>query len=82
LLDASRTSINVSEEDNTQLTLQLVKDLATTRLQKIARITPVDEHRESKAQENIKKAKQSVVLPYHLESFTSRTAALKWLVRD
>lgn len=82
LLDASKTSVNVSEEENTQLTLQLAKDLATTRLQKLARITPSNQYREIKAQENINQAKQSGAMPYLLESFTNRAIAIEWLVRD
>ncbi|MFD3001963.1 hypothetical protein ACFS7Z_16440 [Pontibacter toksunensis] len=79
LLDASRTIIDVSEEENRQLTLQLAADLMHTRLQKVARIQPLNYVRETRAQENINRIRQEGMLPYQLETFTSKAAAMDWL---
>lgn len=80
LLDASRTIIEISEEENKQVTMQLAADLMRTRLQKVARIQPVNMMQETRAQENISRIRQVGLLPYQLETFTSRTAAMAWLV--
>ena len=80
LLDASKTVITISEEENRELTLRLAADLAKTRLQKVARIQPVDSLREVRAQQNIERAREAGLLPYELKTFGSKEDALAWLV--
>lgn len=79
LLDASKTNIHVSEEESREVTMQLAADLLKTRLQKVARIQPVDPIRESNAQSNIRHMAQNNLLPYQLQTFTSKAAAMDWL---
>lgn len=79
LLDASRTHIDVTEEESRALTMQLAADLMKTRLQKLARIQPIDPTRETNAQENIRRIMQNGLLPYQLQTFTSKAQALTWL---
>jgi hypothetical protein len=79
LLDASNTALEVSEEDNRQITLELAGMLAKTRLLKVARVQPFDKEDEARAQKNIEAARQSGLLPYEVGSFTNRTDALNWL---
>ncbi len=81
LLDASKTVIEISEEENKQVTLHLAEALVTTRLQKLARIHPIDLNREIRAQENIQNLKASGLLTYQLQTFTSKDQALTWLQR-
>lgn len=80
LLDASKTSIEASKEENTAVTMQLAADLYKTRLQKVARIQPTNVQRETIAQENINQIKQSGLLPYQLRTFTNKPDAIAWLV--
>ena len=80
LLDASKTTIEVSPEENTAVTLQLAADLVNTRLQKVARIQPADNQRETMAQNNINQVKLSGLLPYQLQTFTNKSDAMAWLV--
>ena len=82
LLDASKTIIEVSEEQNKQLTLQLASDLQKTRIQKVARIQPLDQTRELTAQENIKRIQQAGLLSYQIQTFISKDEALAWLKKN
>ena len=79
LLDASSTHIDISDEENRDLSMQLAAELARTRLQRVARIQPIDPKKELKAQENIKQIEKVLPLPYQLRTFTERAAALEWL---
>ncbi|MBC5994534.1 hypothetical protein [Pontibacter cellulosilyticus] len=79
LLDASSTHIDISDEENRDLSIQLAGELARTRLQKVARIQPLDPKKEQRAQENIKQIEKNLPLPYQLRSFSERTVALEWL---
>ena len=80
LLDASRTIVSVSEEENREVTLQLASELAKTRLEMIARVQPVDPAHETRAQANIDRVKQAGLLPYQLQTFNTREAAMQWLL--
>jgi hypothetical protein len=79
LIDASKTVIEISEEENKQLTIHLGAALVSTRLQKLARIQPIDLNQELRAQENIQTLKSSGLLPYQLQTFTDKNEALSWL---
>ena len=80
LLDASKTTIEVSQEESSAITRQLAVDLVNTRLQKVARIQPVDNNRERTAQENINQIGQAGLLPYQLQTFTHKSDAMAWLM--
>lgn len=79
LLDASRTNISVSVEESRAVTMQLAADLMKTRLQKVARVQPIDQIRENNAQENIRKIIESGLLPYQLQTFANKAEAMDWL---
>lgn len=79
LLDGSKTAIEVSDDENRELTMQFAADLVKTRLEKVARIQPIDKTREMKAQENINEIKQAGLLPYQVKTFTNRAEAKAWL---
>jgi hypothetical protein len=80
LLDASRTVVSVSEEENREVTIKLASELAKTRLEKVARVQPVDPMHETRAQANINRIKQAGLLPYQLQTFSTREEAIKWLL--
>lgn len=80
LLDASKTTIEVSKEENHAVAMQLATDLVNTRLQKLARIQPINDKREINAQENIRQIKQAGLLPYQLKTFTNKPDAIAWLM--
>ena len=80
LIDASKTVITISEEEDEALIRQLAAELAKTRLQKVARIQPLDPLREKQAQKNIERAKEEGLLPYRVKSFAEKTEAIDWLL--
>lgn len=80
LLDASVTSVHITDEENSELNLNLARELSKTRLQKVARIHPLSPLRESIAQKNIEKIFHSGMVPYELKTFSHRTEALSWLL--
>jgi hypothetical protein len=79
LLDASQTSMDVTDDENRNLTLELAAELSKTRLLKVARVHPIEYTKESRAQRNIDVARQSGLMPYELESFSDRIEAIAWL---
>ena len=81
LLDASHTVIELSDEENRELTIQLAAELSKTRLQKVARIQPADPNKEARAQENIKQIEKSSLLPFEIRTFSGRKEAIDWLIK-
>lgn len=79
LMDASSTIIELNDEDNRNLSLHLAAELAKTRLQKVARIHPIDPSKEVRAQENIRQIEKEGLMPFELRTFNDRTAAIHWL---
>jgi hypothetical protein len=79
LLDASHTAIEVSNEENRELTMELASMLANTRLLKVARVQPFDAKKEMRAQENIEAARRAGLLPYEVSTFSNRMEAIHWL---
>lgn len=79
LLDASHTSVEVDDEENRMMSMNLAAQLAKTRLVKLARIQPMAQDRELKAQQNIEDLQRSGLIPYALRTFTSHAEALAWL---
>lgn len=80
LLDASVTSIHISDEENSELNINLAAELSKTRLQKVARIHPLSPTRETIAQNNIDMMLRSGLISYQLRTFSNRSQALIWLM--
>ena len=80
LLDSSRTSILVSTERSTEISMHLAAGLAKTRLSKLARVQSLSNAVETTAQNNISKISTSLNLPFKLQTFTCKGDALEWLV--
>ncbi|MER2999171.1 hypothetical protein [Pontibacter populi] len=82
LLDTSSSQLDMHQEDyNTILTL-LSNDLAVTGLQKLVRLISPDEKRESFVRQFLKEIDVLQSLPYAVENFTSREAAVTWLKKN
>ena len=79
LIDVSQTVVDVSDDENREISVQLAAELQHTRLQKMARVQPKDNALEAKAQENIKLIKAQGLLPYQIKTFTDKAVALIWL---
>lgn len=79
LIDVSKTIVDVSDDENRELSVLLAAELKRTRLMKMARVYTLDNIREEKAQSNIKLIKQLGLLPYKVRSFMEKESALKWL---
>jgi small-conductance mechanosensitive channel len=79
LLDSSKTRISVSEEESREISTYLARGLATTRIQKVARLQSPSQSVEKLAQSNIKNLEQSKVMPFQLTNFSDKTEAIVWL---
>ena len=79
LVDGSKASITIPDEDHTNLDLKLAMDFTSTRIQKIARIESSDLKRESKAEKNRHKIQENLSVPFLMQNFPDRTSALAWL---
>jgi hypothetical protein len=79
LLDASATQVSVSEEENKGLSMRLATALLKTRIEKLARVQPVDLERENVAQANIAKMREAGIITYQLQTFNSKDEAIAWL---
>lgn len=79
MLDSSRTAIAVSDEESREVATYLAKGIATTRVQKVARLQSPTQEVETVAQNNIKSLEQTQLLPFQLQNFSDRTDAITWL---
>ncbi|WP_210465449.1 hypothetical protein [Rufibacter roseolus] len=79
LVDGSKASISISDEENTSLMLKIAQEFNATRLRKVARIASTDFRRESVADENLHKIQRSLDLHYEMQNFTDRAQAMTWL---
>ncbi|WP_169788140.1 hypothetical protein [Rufibacter tibetensis] len=79
LVDGTKASITIPDQDHTELDLKLAKDFTSTRLQKIARIESTDFKREFKAEKNRHTIHQNLNIPFLMQNFPDRTSALNWL---
>jgi hypothetical protein len=79
LLDSSKTTSTVSSEESREIAIYLAAGLMNTRVQKVARLQSSSSAIETTAQGNIKHIKESQQLPYQLQNFTSKAAAIEWL---
>ncbi len=80
LLDSSKSVIEVEDEAYKAITAKFTKDLMSTRLKKIARVGTLDIKREEKSAKLSMELKQEFSLPIIFENFTSKAAAMEWLV--
>ena len=80
LLDSSRTSILVSAERSTEVSMHLAAGLASTRLLKLARVQSLNSTVETTAQNNISHISASLNLPFKLQNFSCKAEGLAWLV--
>ncbi|MBC3538708.1 hypothetical protein ACFSC6_19875 [Rufibacter sediminis] len=79
LVDCSKATVSIPDDENTSLMLKLAQDLNTTRLQKIARIASSDAVDETRAEESLMKIQQNPAIHFQLQNFSDRTSAMEWL---
>ncbi|KAA3439772.1 hypothetical protein [Rufibacter hautae] len=75
LFDARETRVDVQEEVFAPVITQFVLDLATTRVQKVARVSSTSVFREHV----VSKVFNNNVLPIQFESFSEIEPAIEWL---
>lgn len=79
ILDFTKTSINISQEDYKVVMNQFSRDLTATRLQKLARIATRDAAREKRVENLVMEVEEKKKPGIEFRSFTSRAAATDWL---
>ena len=79
ILDFTKTSINISQEDYRVVMNQFARDLMTTRLQKLARIATMDAERENRVESYARQVKEETKSAIAFLNFPSRAAATDWL---
>ncbi|MER2999217.1 hypothetical protein [Pontibacter populi] len=79
ILDTSSSQLDMHQEDYNTILALLSTDLAVTGLQKLARLVSPDEKREGIVRQFLKELDAHQSLPYVVESFTSKEAAVTWL---
>ena len=79
LLDSTKTIISVSEEESREVATYLAGGLMKTRVQKVARLQSASAAVEATAQGNIKHIREAQALPFLLQNFTVKAAAVAWL---
>ena len=81
LLDSTASVSSVSDAENWEVARCLVGGLATTRIQKMARVQSVSATAtRSRAPIFIRQLKEMQQLPFQMQSFNSRAEALGWLL--
>jgi len=79
LLDSTKTTSSVTEEQSRDIATYLATGIAKTRVEQVARLqSPVPET-EERAQKNIQKLHQTMEMPFQLLNFTDKILALNWL---
>ncbi|MDX5347653.1 MAG: hypothetical protein LPJ89_11610 [Hymenobacteraceae bacterium] len=79
LLDSTNTKVLIDAAESSEIALYLAAGLANTRLQKVARLQSSSSDIEKNAGNNIRKAQETISLPFELKNFTSKAEALQWL---
>lgn len=79
LLDSSKTTISVSNEESREIAVYLATGLMKTRVQKLARVQSPSSAVEQIAQGNIGHIRESQLLPFQLQNFTIKAVAVEWL---
>lgn len=79
LFDSSKTVIQVSEHEYSEVMDELLLLLAETRLQKVARIALSDKARERIEHYKVVEQEKLLKLPFSIETFKNRSDAKAWL---
>ncbi len=81
-IDGSKTSISpdLDQEEYKRIVMEFAQALATTRLQKSARLVTSDEAREVRSQELSAEVKEKVQLNIQNQNFTTEEEAMSWLL--
>ncbi|RNI24084.1 hypothetical protein [Rufibacter latericius] len=79
LLDSSRTTVSVSEQESLQIGMYLAEGLMKTRLVKLARLQSPSPAVEENAEKDIREIEQAGMLTFELQNFTKKVEALEWL---
>lgn len=79
LLDLRKGLRGLNESQYQELTNNFVKQLAQTRLEKVARILPQNPAREYLVEHYAQVLRQDIVVNFTDQSFTNRAEALAWL---
>lgn len=79
LLDSTRTVSSVSEEESREIAMYLAAGLATTRVQKVARVQSPSAAVETRAQNNVQHIIKMQPFPFQLQNFTGKADAVAWL---
>lgn len=80
LIDSSGNSGEVDNQDYQALALKLSRDLAATRLEKVARIISADKVRESRTQAYAQEIKAVVSFKLVSQEFEEKASAIAWLM--
>lgn len=76
ILDATKTIISVSDEESREVATFLATGLMKTRIQKVARVQSLNSKVEITTQGNIRHIQASGELPFQVQNFTSKAAAI------
>ncbi|WP_276496628.1 hypothetical protein [Pontibacter litorisediminis] len=79
-LDSTKTVISVSEEESREISIYLAKGLATTRLQKLARLQTSNTVLEERSQNTIRVINSTMSIPFLIKNFSDKTEAAAWLI--
>ncbi|MFD2248038.1 hypothetical protein [Pontibacter ruber] len=79
LIDSTDTVMSVTAEESREIATHMAFSLASTRLQKLARLQSLDNTVETRAKSTIQYFNKSQMLPFELQNFSDRTVALAWL---
>lgn len=82
LIDSSETVVDVSQEDYRVVMSQFTRDLMKTSLQKVVRVATRDAARESGVESYLKQVKECKRQALAFQNFTSRAAAVDWLLQS
>jgi hypothetical protein len=78
LLDASRSSIDVSDEDHLMVIVQFASDLMKTNLRQLARVKSIHPKREQRMELVLQQSQAKV--PFVIANFDTKADALSWLM--
>lgn len=79
LIDASNTSAAFNTSESQALSMELVKELSFTRLQRMARVESQDIAREQANVAQLREIKKATELSFEFQTFADKASALEWL---
>ena len=82
LLDSTNTVVSVTPQESSEIATYMATGLATTRIQKVARLQSLDITVETRAKENIQKVFKSTPPPFRLKNFSNKADATTWLISE